>query len=219
MIKRYYLEEIKQIWDPDNYYRLWLEIEAVLLEIRGKKDLAKKIRNIDIRKEEIALKEEETRHEIIAFLEVIEDKVAFNIAGLHKGLTSSDIMDTARIIQMVSSIKLIRKSLKKNMNILKILADKYKYLVMAGRTHGQYAEPVTLGLKFLRFYESGKRNLKRIDQAIKRISVGQISGAVGTYALISPEEEKKILSKFDLKPVDISSQIIPRDIFAEYFFL
>lgn len=219
MIERYFDKEMKKIWDEENYYAKWNEVEIAVLKARGKDDLAAKVKKITVSPEEVREKEKKCGHELNAFLQILEDRIEDNTGEIHKGLTSSDVMDTARVLQIKDSLKLIKKVFKRNLQILKEKAVKHRKLVMCGRTHGQFAEPVTLGLKFARFLESGRRTSKRIDQITPRLLVGQISGAVGTYSLVTPEEEALILKNLGLKPMGITSQIIPRDIFAEYIFV
>ena len=219
LIERYYLKEMKDVWEEKNYYRKWKEVEIAVLKARGENELAEKVKKVDINPVEVRNKEKKSGHELNAFLRILEENISDATGKIHKGLTSSDVMDTARILQIKDSLKLIKKLLKNNVEILKEKAIKYKGLVMCGRTHGQYAEPVTLGLKFARFLESGRRNQKRLNEIAKRLLVGQVSGAVGTYSLVTPEEEEKILENLGLKPPGVSSQVISRDIFAEYLFV
>lgn len=219
MIERYYHKEMKDIWAEENYYLKWQEVEIAVLKARGENELAEKIKKITIKPEEVRNKEKRSGHELNAFLEILGEKISDKAGDIHKGLTSSDVMDTARILQVKDSLKLVKRMLDSNVEILKEKAIKYKNLAMCGRTHGQFAEPVALGLKFARFLESGRRNQKRLKEITKRLLVGQINGAVGTYSLVSLAEEEKILKNLGLKPVSVSSQVIPRDIFAEYIFV
>jgi len=218
MIDRYYLEEMKKIWSEDNYYLKWKEIEAAVLKARGKKKLAEKLMSVPVTQEEVREKEKVSGHELNAFLEILEENIDGCAGEIHKGLTSSDVMDTARILQMKETVHIIEKALKRVISILEERVIQYRDLVMCGRTHGQFAEPVTLGLKLARFLETGKRSLGRLKRMKKSILVGQINGAVGTYSLVSPEEEEAILKNLGLKPLAISSQVIPRDIFADYLY-
>lgn len=219
MIERYYLKEMKQIWEEENYYRKWRDVEVAVLKARGDETLAQKIKTINVEPEEIRKRENKSGHELNAFLDLLEEKVGDEAGKIHKGLTSSDIMDTARILQIKETLVIFDDKFENILNILKEKAVKYKKLVMCGRTHGQVAEPITLGLKFARFLEFARRNAERIEEAKPRILVGKISGAVGTYSLISPEEEKKVLDYLGLKPLNVAAQIIPRDIFSEYLFI
>lgn len=219
MIDRYLLEEMKNIWGEKNYYRKWKDVEAAVLNARGEDNLAEKVKKIEIEPEEVRKREEKSGHELNSFLSIIEDKIGKEAGKVHKGLTSSDVMDTARMLQVSDSLDLIENKLKENINKLVEKVEKYKDTVMCGRTHGQFAEPVTLGLKLARFWAHAKRNLDRLQDSRKRIKVGAISGAVGTYSLISPEQEKEILSDLGLRPSEISSQIIPRDVFGEYVYV
>ncbi len=219
MIERYYLKEMKDIWSEKNYYKKWKDIEIAVLKVRGEDEIALKLENINIEPEEVRRIEKKSGHELNAFLSILENEAGDEAGAIHKGLTSSDIMDTARVLQMKESIEILEVKLKKIRDILKEKATLYKDIIMCGRTHGQFAEPITLGLKFAKFLEFAKRNIERIEEAKHRMFVGKISGAVGTYSLTTIEEEAKILKELGLKPVKVSSQIIPRDIFAEYLYL
>ncbi len=219
MIDRYYLKEMKEIWSEKNYYRKWKEVEAAVLKARGMDDLALLVLKEDIDPEEVREKEKISGHELNAFLSILEERIGPSAGEIHKGLTSSDVMDTARVLQIKDSLELTLKKLKKLKNILKNKAVEYKDTVMCGKTHGQIAEPVTLGLKFARWHVFAMRNIERVEEASKRILVGTISGAVGTYSLVSPGEEKKTLDYLGLKPAPAASQVLPRDIFCEYIFV
>lgn len=219
MIERYYLETMKKIWGEENYYRKYKEVEMAVLKARGENKLSAKVNKIRIKPEDVRKREKICGHEINAFIQLLEEKLGKEAGRIHKGLTSSDIMDTARVLQIKESLEIIEKKLIYQIKLLKAKTKKYKNLIMCGRTHGQVAEPITLGLKFARFLEGARRNLERLREARKRILTAKISGAVGTYSLIFPAEEKKILKVLGLKPLKVSSQIVPRDLFAEYIFL
>ncbi len=219
MIDRYFLEEMKNIWGEDNYYAKWIDVEAAVLKARNDNELSARLEQLKISPEEIREGEKTSGHELNSFLDIICSRLGEGSERIHAGLTSSDIMDTARILQMKESWNLILKELKVTRSIITAAAHRYKKIVLCGRTHGQFAEPVTVGLKFARFLKRADRNIERMKQAEDRILRGQISGAVGTYSLISPAEEKKILGILGLKPSLDSSQVIPRDIFAEYLFI
>jgi adenylosuccinate lyase len=219
MIERYYLKEMKDIWEEQTYYEKWKDVEIAVLKARGENALADKLKRVSVTPQEIRKSEKKSAHELNSFLDILEEKIGKGAGKIHKGLTSSDVMDTARILQVKDSLKLIEKLLVRNIELLKKIAVANKDLVMSGRTHGQFAEPITLGLKFARFMESGKRSRQRLKEISKRILVGQINGAVGTYSLVTPEEEEKILKNLGLKPVKVSSQVIPRDIFADYLYV
>ncbi len=220
MIERYYLKAMKDIWGEKNYYRKWVEIEAAFLEVRGYGDLAREILSMDIEPEDVREGEKTSGHELNSFLEILISGTESPDSGeIHKGLTSSDVMDTARVMQMKESLRGVREKLESVRDLLRRRALEYKDTVTCGRTHGQYAEPLSLGLKFARWYAHASRNIQRIDEAGKRILTGTISGAVGTYSLVTPEEEEKVLDILGLKPSPAPSQILPRDPFAEYLFI
>ncbi|NLB34425.1 MAG: adenylosuccinate lyase [Elusimicrobia bacterium] len=219
MIERYTLPEMKNIWGEKNYYTYWLKVEAAVLSATGDESLAARILEINIDPEEVREREKINGHEFNAFIDIIQERLGSGAGQLHRGLTSFDIMDTARILQIKESLSLIEKNLIKLKEIYKEKALLYRDLLMCGRTHGRIAEPITLGLKFARYYASAERNLERIGEFTARGLKGKISGAVGTYSLIDPEVEEKALSLLGLSPQEITSQVVPRDIFAEYLSL
>ncbi|HLD28856.1 MAG TPA: adenylosuccinate lyase, partial [bacterium] len=219
MIERYYSEKMKKIWGEGNYYGKWKEVEAAVLRVRGEERLAEELKGVSISAEKIKELEKELNHELNAFLAFLELAMGERASAIHKGLTSSDVMDTARAMQIRESLELIEEQGERISALLKEKAEIYKDTLMCGRTHGQVAEPITLGYKLLRFQEEMERNLRRIEEAKPRLFSGKISGAVGTYSLVSPDEEKKVLELLGLNVLGITSQILPRDIFAEYLFL
>ncbi|MFC2091195.1 adenylosuccinate lyase [Elusimicrobiota bacterium] len=219
MIERYYLKEMKDIWCEKNYYRKWVQIEAAVLKVRGMESLAARLLKIDVEPQQVRDREKISGHELNAFLSILQERVKDSTGEIHKGLTSSDIMDTARILQIKDSIKQIQSKMAGILEILKNIAVKNRDLIMCGRTHGQIAEPITLGLKFSRYLDAGRRSSDRLKKCQKNLLVGQISGAVGTYSLVTPVEEELILKELKLKPASITSQVLPRDIFAEYVFI
>ncbi|MFC2048712.1 adenylosuccinate lyase [Elusimicrobiota bacterium] len=218
MISRYFTKEMLSIWSEVNYYRIWQEIEAAVLKARKDEKLAEKVLNIRIEPSDILKKEKESNHELNSFLDILSERIGTGAERIHSGLTSSDIMDTARIIQLNRSLDIICSVMLRVKKLLKEKALQYKSLIMCGKTHGQIAEPITLGLKFLRYLEHFKRNEKRISILKDSISYAKINGAVGTYSLIDPEEEKEVLHILKLQPMIVTSQILPRDIFAQYMF-
>ncbi len=219
MIDRYFLQEMKNIWGEDNYYAKWIDVESAVLKARNDNDLAGRLEKLEITPEEIREGEKTSGHELNSFLDIICRRLGEGSERIHAGLTSSDVMDTARILQMKESWTAIFRKLEDIRAALAALAVQYKKIPICGRTHGQFAEPVTVGLKFARVLKRAERNIERMKQAETRIMRGQISGAVGTYSLISPAEQKKILDILGLAPAPDSSQVIPRDTFAEYLFI
>jgi adenylosuccinate lyase len=161
--------------------------------------------------------EKEVKHEIIAFLTCVAESVGEDARFLHVGMTSSDVMDTALAIQFKEASAILLQDVKDLMKVLQRQAFKYKWTVMIGRTHGVHAEPITFGLKLALWYQEMARNLARLERAVNDVCVGQISGAVGTFAQISPKVEAYVCRKAGLKPALISNQIIQRDRHAYFF--
>ncbi|MBF95781.1 MAG: Adenylosuccinate lyase [Alphaproteobacteria bacterium MarineAlpha9_Bin4] len=223
MIPRYSTKDMSLIWSTKNKYKLWLKIEILACEIqeklgvipKNKSAVIKKLANFD--EEKILLIEKETKHDVIAFLTNLAEYVGDNSKFIHKGLTSSDILDTCFSIQLSEATDLLIKELKEVLLVLKKKAAKYKYLQCIGRSHGIHAEPMTMGLKFAYAYAEFDRNLYRLKNAKKEISVCKISGPVGTYSSVSPKVEEYVAKKLKLKPETVSTQIIPRDRHANFF--
>ncbi len=223
MIPRYSREEIIKIWEPKNRYNLWLDIElhaAKAMELykiipEGTSSKIRKKAKINV--ERINQIEKKTKHDVIAFLTSIAEKVGSDAKYLHQGMTSSDILDTCFNIQLKQSGKILLKDIDSILISLRKKIIKYQNTLTIGRSHGIHAEPITFGLKLATFYEEFKRNRNRLKLAIDEISTCAISGAVGTYAHINPKIEKYVAKKLDLKPEPISTQIIPRDRHAVFF--
>ena len=223
MIKRYSRKELADIWSEENKYKIWLDVEVLAAEAMEKLGhIPKGVSSVVRKKAKINVKriqkiETEVKHDIIAFLTSITEKAGIKARYLHQGMTSSDVLDTSFNIQLVQSGKLLIKDLDQILKVLKKQAKKYKYTPCMGRSHGIHAEPITFGLKLASFYEEFKRNKKRLINAIDEVSTCAISGAVGTFANISPNVEKHVAKKLGLKVEPISTQIIPRDRHAFYF--
>jgi len=222
MIERYSLPEMSSIWTDEQKYRLWLKIELLVCEAfvrRGEMPAAvlKRIRSrADFNIKRVEEIEAEVHHDVIAFLTAVAEKVGPDSVWIHRGLTSSDILDTSLALQMKASADVLLNSLAMLSRILKSKARKYKNTVMIGRTHGIHAEPVTFGLKLARWWQEIERHRVRLRNAGKNIAFGKISGAVGTYSNLSPEIEKHVCNKLGLAPEPVSSQIVERDRHAEY---
>ena len=223
MIDRYSRKEIKEIWDEKNKYQIWLDIEIYAAKAMEKLKIIPKGVSAKIRKkakinvDRIHKIEGKVHHDVIAFLTSITEKVGPHGKFLHKGMTSSDVLDTCFNIQLLKAGKILIKDIDELLKILKIKSLKYKKTICIGRSHGMHAEPTTFGLKLIGFYEEFKRNKKRLENAIKEISTCAISGPVGTYAGIDPKIESYVAKKFNLKIEPVSTQIIPRDRHAYYF--
>ena len=223
MIERYSRKELKDIWSEENKYKIWLEVEIAAAEAMEKfKIIPKGVSSIVKKKGKIKVKrihdiEAKVKHDVIAFLTSITEQAGIKARYLHQGMTSSDVLDTSFNIQLMQSGKILLNDIDKILIVLKRQAKKYKMTPCIGRSHGIHAEPITFGLKLASFYEEFKRNKKRLKDAIENISTCAISGAVGTFANISPKIEVYVAKKLKLRPEPISTQIIPRDRHAHYF--
>jgi adenylosuccinate lyase len=222
MIQRYTLPEMGVVWEDKFKFDTWLKIEILACEARHEmgeipeEDLKviKEKANFDIKR--ILEIEETTRHDVIAFLTNVAEYIGPESRHIHYGMTSSDILDTTLSCQMKTAGDLLLTKLNQLKEALKEKAKDYKYTICIGRSHGIHAEPTTMGLKFALWYEETKRNIKRLENAVDSISVGQISGAVGTFEHLSPEVEAYVCKKLGLKPAPVSTQVIQRDRHAEY---
>ncbi len=222
MIARYTLPEMGKLWDPANKFQKWLEVEIAVCEAwaaigqipAGALTIIKEKAGFDIgRIDEI---EKTVKHDVIAFLTSVAEHVGPESRFIHKGLTSSDVLDTALSLLMMQAADIIIDDLRQLMIVLKKQALAYKDVPCMGRSHGIHAEPMTFGLKFALWYEDAKRNLRRIEEAKKTISVGKISGAVGTFSNLPPELEEQVCKKLGLTPEPVATQIIQRDRHAEF---
>ena len=223
MIERYTLPEMAAIWSPQNKFRIWLDIEVAACEALAKrKEIPQSAVNTIKKKAGFNIKridaiEKEVKHDVIAFLTSVAEHVGDAARYMHLGMTSSDVLDTALAVQLQGAADLILDQLKKFRAVLKKQAKRYKNTPTVGRSHGIHAEPTSFGLKLANWYEEIGRNIERMQNARKNISVGQISGAVGVFASIDPAVEAYVCKKLKLKPAPVSSQIIQRDRHAEYF--
>ena len=222
MIPRYTRPEMGDLWEPENRFRKWLDVEIAVCEAwseLGKipEDALKTIKKkagFDIKRiDEI---EKTVKHDVIAFLASVSEFVGHESRFIHKGLTSSDVVDTALSLLMKEAAGIVISDIKELMRVLKTQAFKYKDIPCMGRSHGVHAEPMTFGLKFALWYEDAKRCLKRIERARAAISVGKISGAVGTFSNIPPQLEEIVCKKLGLVPEPVATQIVQRDRHAEY---
>ena len=222
MIERYTLPEISKIWSEQNKFSIWLKIEIYATEANSKLGIVppsalRKIKSkVKFNIKKINQIERVVKHDVIAFLTNVGSYVGPDSRFIHYGMTSSDVLDTALSVQMKEAGELILKQILKLKQSFARKAKKYKYLPMVGRTHGVHAEAITLGLKFAVWYDEIKRDIERLERAVKNVSVGKISGAVGTYEHINPFVERFVCKKLGLKPARSATQIIQRDIHAEY---
>jgi len=222
MIERYSLPRMSKIWQDEFKFKTMLDIEVLALEALAKEKkvppgalkIIKKKAKINIAK--IQKLEEKTQHDVVAFLNSIAQDIGPSAKYLHLGLTSSDLLDTTLGVQLKAASDILIADINKLLRLLAKKAKRYKDMVCIGRTHGVHAEPVTFGLKLCLWYDETKRNLGRLQEAKEQASLGKISGAVGTYANIEPEVEAYVCKKLGLKAAKISTQIIQRDIYAQY---
>lgn len=222
MIPRYTSPEMERIWSLENMYAKWLEIEILACEAwarlgRIPTEAVEEIRaraGFDVaRIEEI---EEATRHDLIAFLRAVSEKVGEPAKYIHMGLTSNDVKDTAQAALMKEAGELVLADVDGVLEALKEAARAHAGTVMMGRTHGVHAEPITFGLKLAGWHAEMRRNRERIRAAVEGISVGKLSGAVGTYGNLDPRVEEYVLSEMGLAVDPVSTQILSRDRHAEY---
>ncbi|MEI6847815.1 MAG: adenylosuccinate lyase [Chlorobiaceae bacterium] len=222
MIPRYSPEDISAIWTEDAKFKRWLQLELAAVEARMEIGLVPEDALCTIRKkatfnvEEILEIEKETKHDVIAFLTNVAGYVGTDSRYIHEGLTSSDVVDTCLAMQMRDAGKIIVADIEQLITVLAKRATEFKYTLEIGRTHGIHAEPTTFGLKLLLWHQEMLRNLDRMKKAVETISVGKISGAVGTYQHLSPDIEAAVCNKLNLKPSTISTQILQRDRHAEF---
>jgi len=221
MIERYSRPRMKKIWSEKNKFDQWLKVEIAACEAwaeLGKipKEVIPKIRKANCNLERMAEILKVTHHDVTAFLSSVAESLGKESRFIHLGLTSSDIMDTALSLQLQEATNILEQDITEFITALENKAIEHKHTLMMGRTHGVHAEPITLGLKIALWVEEMKRNAQRVTAAKKAISVGKISGAVGTYATVPPQVEKIACAKLGLSPAPISNQIVQRDRHAQF---
>ena len=223
MIPRYSRKGMAAVWEPENRLSKWLQIEIWACEAMAKRGevpaaalrAIKRKAGFDARRVEAI--EKVVKHDVIAFLTAVSERVGPEARYLHWGLTSSDILDTSFAMLLVEAAKILEEDIQGILRVLKRRAYEHRFTPMIGRTHGMHAEPITFGLTLALWYAEMARNLRRLGHAKESIAYGKISGAVGTYAHLSPEVEAYVCRKCGLKPAPISSQIVQRDRHAEFF--
>lgn len=223
MIPRYSREKMTAVWSQENKYQKWLDVEIAACEAmvalgRVPAQAVETIKAkaaIDVaRIDEI---EKVTKHDVIAFVSSLTEKIGEDGRFIHMGLTSSDVLDTALAVQLKESAQMLLDDLDQLLPVLKKRAFEHKNTLMIGRSHGIHAEPITFGLKMALWYQEMERNRERLVRAKQSVSYGKISGAVGTFSFIDPSVEAYVCEKLGLKPAPVSSQIIQRDRHAEFF--
>ncbi|MBE6104944.1 adenylosuccinate lyase [Anaerovibrio lipolyticus] len=222
MIERYTNPEMGNIWTLQHEFEVMLDVEIAACEAMAElgeipKEAARNIREkAHFELDRVKEIEKETNHDIIAFLTNVAEYVGDDSKYIHKGLTSSDVKDTALGIMMKKSAELIIDDLKKFREVLKRRAAEFKHTVCIGRTHGIHAEPMTFGLKLALWMNEIDRDIERVEHAKKIVSVGKLSGAVGTYSNINPKIEELVCQKLGITPAPLATQVIQRDRHAEY---
>lgn len=223
MIPRYSRPEMTSIWEPDNKFKIWLEIETLACEKMAELGVIPESVPVALREkgdfnvERIDEIEREVKHDVIAFLTSVAEFVGEDSRYVHQGMTSSDVVDTAFAVQLTQSADILIDKLEALLGALKKRANEHKNTICVGRSHGIHAEPTTFGLKLAGHYAAFKRNLERLKAARKNIARCTISGAVGLYATIDPSVEEYVANKLGLEPETVSTQVIPRDRHAEFF--
>ncbi|MFC2071509.1 adenylosuccinate lyase [Chloroflexota bacterium] len=221
MIERYSRPQMKRVWSDENKFAKWLEVEIAVCEawaalgVIPRNAVPKiKLARVNLKRMGEILKE--THHDMTAFLNSVSESLGDESRFVHLGLTSSDVIDTALSLQLVEAAELISQDIKELVSVLAAKAIKHKYTLMIGRTHGVHAEPISFGLKLAIWIDEMNRNRLRLNEAKRAVAVGKISGAVGTYATLSPEVEEKACAKLALAPAPVSSQILQRDRHAQF---
>ncbi|MBA7504662.1 Adenylosuccinate lyase [subsurface metagenome] len=221
MIERYSRPQMKKVWSDGNKFNKWLGVEIAVCEAWAElgvipREAVPKIKlaRVNLKRMEEILKE--THHDMTAFLGSVSESLGKESRFVHLGLTSSDVMDTALSLQLVEATEILNQDMKELISVLAGKAIEHKFTVMIGRTHGVHAEPISFGLKLALWVEEMRRNLQRLTEAKRAIAVGKISGAVGTFATLSPEVEEKACARLGLTPAPVSSQIVQRDRHAQF---
>ncbi len=222
MIPRYTRPEMVAIWEPENRFRIWLDVEVAACEAWNRLGkipdealalIVEKAAFDVARIDEIEL---EVKHDVIAFLTSVAEKVGPESRFIHMGMTSSDVLDTSFAVQLVQAADLILEGLERARQAVRKQGIRHKNTVMMGRSHGMHAEPITFGLKMALWYEELGRAAARVERAREQVAVGKLSGAVGTYSNIPPEVEAHVCDKLGLVPANVASQVVQRDRHAEY---
>lgn len=221
MIERYSRPEMKKVWSDETKFDKWLQVELAVCEAWAATGVIPKEEIPKIKKARFNMQRFDeilrvTKHDVTAFLGSVAESLGDESRYIHLGLTSSDIMDTALSLQLVDAVAILEKGVDRLAAAIRAKAIEHKDTLMIGRTHGVHAEPITFGLKMALWHEEMKRNAARLAMAKEAVSVGKISGAVGTYATVSPEIEQDACRRLGLKPAPVSSQVLQRDRHAQF---
>ncbi|MBS0949852.1 adenylosuccinate lyase [Weissella minor] len=222
MLERYTRPEMAKVWSLQNQYQTWLDVEIAVTAgwvaeghvPQADLDAIREKANFD--PERIAEIEKETRHDVVAFTRNVSESLGDERKWIHYGLTSTDVVDTAQALRIKQANQLIKQDLVAYRDELAKLARQYKNTVMMGRTHGVHAEPTTFGLVMARFYQAAVRDIERFDRVAAEMETGKLSGAVGTFANVPPHVEEVAMDELGLTPQPIGSQVLPRDLHADY---
>lgn len=223
MIDRYSRPEMRALWTEQAQFQSWLDVELAACwawaEATGRiphADVDVLYRDAAFDVDRIHAIEAETRHDVVAFTRAVSETLGEERKWVHYGLTSSDVVDTALSLRLLRANEILRAGLHRLAEVLAARAAEHKHTVCVGRTHGVHAEPTTFGLKLARFYDAVQRDIERFEAAAEAIRVGKLSGAVGTFANIPPEVERLTCERLGLRPAPISTQVLPRDLHAQY---
>ena len=222
MLERYTRPEMGKIWSDENKYEAWLKVEIAATNAWSElgevpqEDAAKIAQNASFTPERVAELEQVTHHDVVAFTRTVSESLGPEKKWVHFGLTSTDVVDTAQGYILKQADEIIRQDLHELKKTIAEKARKYKNTVEMGRTHGVQAEPTTFGLKLARWYAEITRDIERFEHAAKGVESGKISGAVGTFANVPPAVETSVLRQLGLTQQPITSQVLPRDLHAEY---
>jgi len=219
MIKRYQTQAMASIFGEEYKLEKWLYVEQIVAEVQGElgiipKGLNRKLAKISVTPERVHTIEKVTNHDVIAFLTAAREKLGSQGKWLHFGLTSYDLVDTAFVLIIREAIDIVLKDIKRLRDVLKRMSLKFRKTPQMGRTHGMFAQPITFGHKVSSWYEEVLRSYTYLKMARQHISYGKLSGAVGTYTMLSPTIEKKVMKRLGLRPEPVSTQVLPRDRFA-----
>lgn len=221
MIARYTRPEMGQLWEPQQRFENMLEVEVAVAQVQAELGIIPKSAALNIkRKAKVNLArideiEKTTKHDVIAFVSAVAEKVGPDGRYIHFGMTSSDVLDTALSLQIKKASLVLMKSMDRLDKALAEIAKKNADTLCAGRTHGMHAEPTTFGLKMAGYLAELRRNQERLEKALAQVLVGKLSGAVGTYSAQDPEVESRVCKKLGLQPETVATQVIPRDRHAE----
>ncbi|PWT93880.1 MAG: adenylosuccinate lyase [Blastocatellia bacterium] len=222
MIERYTLPEMGALWSEQNKFQKWLDVEIAVCEVHAEMGVIPydALEQIESRAkfsvERISEIEKTTNHDVIAFTTNLAEEIGEASRFVHYGLTSSDVVDTANALLLRDACEIILKKIDSFLEVLQRRAREFQHTPQVGRTHGIHAEPTSFGLTFALWYDEMRRNRQRLQRAREVVAVGKISGAVGAFAHLGPEVEERVCAKLGLKAAPVSTQIIQRDVYAEY---